>query len=219
MLFAFFLVVSWATMTSGYLSKITPRFAQQRKLQSTHGSSEYTAVMIVPTGIGASIGGYAGDALPSAKLLSCVVDKLIVHPNIMNGAMMYWPIPNVLYVEGYALDEFSFGRMGLMPVVKKGHKIGLLMDSAIEPELQIRHLQVANAARATLGIEVSKCVVTKMPVGVNLKGLSDGGASWGCIENIDTLIEGARELVNSGCTAIAVVARFPEDEDIQSETY
>jgi hypothetical protein len=27
----------------------------------------YTAVMIVPTGIGASIGGYAGDALPSAR--------------------------------------------------------------------------------------------------------------------------------------------------------
>lgn len=27
----------------------------------------YTAIMIVPTGIGASIGGYAGDALPSAR--------------------------------------------------------------------------------------------------------------------------------------------------------
>ena len=27
----------------------------------------YTAVMIIPTGIGASIGGYAGDGLPSAR--------------------------------------------------------------------------------------------------------------------------------------------------------
>ena len=41
--------------------------------------------MIVPTGIGASIGGYAGDALPAARLLSCVVDRLITHPNVLNG--------------------------------------------------------------------------------------------------------------------------------------
>lgn len=48
-------------------------------------NDDYTAVMIVPTGIGASIGGYAGDALPAARLLSCVVDRLITHPNVLNG--------------------------------------------------------------------------------------------------------------------------------------
>ena len=39
--------------------------------------------MIVPTGIGASIGGFAGDALPVARALSNVVDCLITHPNVM----------------------------------------------------------------------------------------------------------------------------------------
>jgi hypothetical protein len=72
----------------------------------------YVAVMVVPTGIGASIGGYAGDALPSAKLLSTIVDVLITHPNVLNGAMMYWPMNNVMYVEGYALDEFAAGECG-----------------------------------------------------------------------------------------------------------
>ncbi|KAJ1425425.1 hypothetical protein SESBI_11139 [Sesbania bispinosa] len=43
---------------------------------------EYTSVMIVPTGIGAAIGGYAGDALPVARALSTVVDCLITHPNV-----------------------------------------------------------------------------------------------------------------------------------------
>lgn len=38
--------------------------------------------MIVPTGIGAAIGGYAGDALPVARTLSSVVDCLIAHPNV-----------------------------------------------------------------------------------------------------------------------------------------
>ena len=50
---------------------------------------DYTAVMIVPTGIGASIGGYAGDALPAARLLSCVVDRLITHPNVLNGMFFH----------------------------------------------------------------------------------------------------------------------------------
>jgi len=45
---------------------------------------EYTSVMIVPTGTGAAIGGFAGDALPVARALSSsVVDCLITHPNVM----------------------------------------------------------------------------------------------------------------------------------------
>lgn len=40
--------------------------------------------MIVPTGVGAAIGGYAGDALPVARALSSVVDCLISHPNVWN---------------------------------------------------------------------------------------------------------------------------------------
>lgn len=42
----------------------------------------YTSVMIVPTGVGAAIGGYAGDALPAARALASVVDCLISHPNV-----------------------------------------------------------------------------------------------------------------------------------------
>lgn len=72
--------------------------------------------MIVPTGVGASIGGYAGDALPVARTLSSVVDCLISHPNVLNAAMLYWPMPNVLYVEGHALDQFAEGSWALQPV-------------------------------------------------------------------------------------------------------
>ena len=37
-------------------------------------------LMLVPTGIGCEIGGYAGDALPSARLLAAASDCLITHP-------------------------------------------------------------------------------------------------------------------------------------------
>lgn len=38
--------------------------------------------------------------------------------------------------------------------------IGLLLDSAIEEDLLVRHLQVADAARATLGVCVCVCVMS-----------------------------------------------------------
>ena len=42
---------------------------------------------------------------------------------VMNGAMLYWPMPNVLYVEGHGLDQFAAGDWGLRPVHqnKAGH--------------------------------------------------------------------------------------------------
>ena len=79
----------------------------------------YTAMVIVPTGIGAAIGGYAGDALPVARAFTAVADRVITHPNVMNGAQLYWPAPELLYVEGYALDQFAAGRTGLRPVTSQ----------------------------------------------------------------------------------------------------
>ena len=67
-----------------------------------------------------------------------------------------------------------------------------------------------------MGIDVAECVVTSRPVGVSVR-LSQSGASWGSVKDTDTLIEAAEELVSRGCTAIAVVARFPEDEEISDE--
>jgi hypothetical protein len=60
----------------------------------------YNAILVVPTGINAAIGGYAGDAMPVAKGLASVCDTLITHPNVMNGASLYAPQDNILYTEG-----------------------------------------------------------------------------------------------------------------------
>ena len=113
----------------------------------------YTVVLIIPTGIGASIGGYAGDGLPVARAIAQTCDTLITHPNVLNGAQLYWPLPNALYVEGYALDKFAQGCYGLQPVHQ--NRVGLILDQAIEPELQLRHLQAADATRATLGLNLT----------------------------------------------------------------
>ncbi|RWW16901.1 hypothetical protein GW17_00019191 [Ensete ventricosum] len=78
--------------------------------------------------------------------------------------MLYWPMPNVLYVEGYALDRFAEGLWALQPVHQ--NKIGLVFDAGMEEELRIRHLQVADAARASLGLPLMEYIVTDSPLKV-----------------------------------------------------
>jgi hypothetical protein len=171
----------------------------------------FTVALIIPTGIGAAIGGYAGDALPVARAIASVCDRLITHPNVLNGAQLYWPISNAWYVEGYGLDRFAAGHWGLRPV--RSNRIGLILDRGIEPELRIRHLQAADAARATLGLNVTDAVVTDRPLGVTLN-TADSGATWGTIQNPDSLLRAADRLIReAGARAIAVVARFPETAD------
>lgn len=172
-------------------------------------------MLIIPTGINARIGGYAGDALPVARALSGVVDHLITHPNVVNGAMMYWPIPNMKYVEGSALNMFASGKIDLLshPI---SNRIGLLLDRGIEEDLRIRHIQVADAARATLGIDISHIAVTSEPLDISLE-IATSGASWGRIGNIKSLIDAGKFLVHEKhCQAIAVVGRFPEEDECDS---
>ncbi|MEY2910926.1 MAG: hypothetical protein RLZZ184_235 [Cyanobacteriota bacterium] len=171
----------------------------------------YTVILIIPTGIGAAIGGYAGDALPVARIISRVCDRLITHPNVMNGASLYWNIPNAFYVEGYGLDKFAAGEWGLRPV--RSNRVGLLLDQGIEPELMLRHLQVADAARATLGLNITNHVITDAPLNVELR-TSPTGTSWGTIGNPDSLLRAAEKLIiQEKAQAIAVVTSFPDDMD------
>ena len=145
----------------------------------------FNTVLIVPTGIGAAIGGYAGDALPVARVMAQVCDRLITHPNVLNGAQLYWSLDNTYYVEGYGLDKFAAGQWGLQPV--RQNKVGLLLDYAIEPELRLRHLQAADATRATLGLELTDYVLTDAPLEVELR-TAQSGASWGTIGNPAALL-------------------------------
>jgi hypothetical protein len=171
----------------------------------------YTVVLIVPTGIGATIGGYAGDALPVARAIASICDRLITHPNVLNGAQLYWHLPNSFYVEGYALDQFAQGNWGLKPVHQ--NRVGLILDRGIEPELLLRHLQAADASRATLGLNVSDYLLTDAPLNVELRTAASG-ASWGTLGNPDSLLRAAEKLINgAGVEAIAVVARFPDGSD------
>src|SRR5450759_4624096 len=67
---------------------------EKRKIENT---DKFKALMIVPTGIGAELGGHAGDATPAARLLAGVCDKLITHPNVVNASDINEMPENGLY--------------------------------------------------------------------------------------------------------------------------
>jgi len=174
----------------------------------------FTAVQLIPTGVGAAIGGYAGDGGPATKLLASVVDRLVTHPNAVNGADLLGLPANALYVEGGALDAWLAGRLALRPV--RSRRIGLLIDKAVEalPAGSLEAVLVAaDAVRAVHGVEVIGWAPTPRPLRATLTW-GAGGQSTGSLGDPEALLAGARELV--GAEAIAVVA-FMDGLDAQEE--
>jgi hypothetical protein len=112
-------------------------------------------VFIVPTGIGAEIGGHAGDATPAAKLIASVCDRLFIHPNIVNASDINEMTDNMLYVEGSMLDNFLEGKYGLEEVYS--NKILLIVNKPVSTDI----INAVSAARATIGAEIEIAELNK----------------------------------------------------------
>ena len=166
-----------------------------------------TGVFIVPTGIGASIGGFAGDASKWARKLSKKC-KLIVNPNVVNAACFSGITDNMLYVEGYTLDEFFKGNCSLR--ASANNKIGIVFDKTIPQDVLNIHINTINAVKTVYDIDISGYEITDAPVGVEFF-VDNTGTSTGNVKNLKTLKVAAKKLINNGCNAIAIVCHFPED--------
>ncbi len=167
-------------------------------------------LLVVPTGVGCRVGGYAGDALPAARLLAAASGCLITHPNVLNAAALYWSDPRIHYVEGWALNRFACGDLALAPARRQ--RVGLVLDQGIEEPLRLRHIQVAQACGASLGLEIGPVVTTDEALGVGL-AWGGSGTSWGSLQAPGALLRAGEKVVAGGGTAIAVVARFPDDPE------
>ncbi len=136
-------------------------------------------VFIVPTGIGAEIGGHCGDATPAAKLIASVCDKLIIHPNVVNAADINEMTPNMLYVEGSILDRFLEGRIGLEET--RSNKILLVANKPILPET----VNAVSAARATLGADIT---ILGLDVPLKMIATMNNSQASGDIYNLEETI-------------------------------
>lgn len=137
-------------------------------------------VFIVPTGIGAEMGGHSGDATPAAKLIASLCDRLFVHPNVVNASDINEMTENMLYVEGSILDRFLEGQIGLEEVYN--NKILLAVNKPIKPEI----VNAVSAARVTIGADI-EIVEFKAPLKM-IASITDRKAS-GDIYNLDEAVQ------------------------------
>lgn len=173
-----------------------------------------TGAFIVPTGIGASIGGYAGDAGAWARKFAKHAN-LIVNPNVVNAGGFSAITDNMLYVEGYSLDLFFKGKINLIP--SNDNKIGIIYDKEIPQDILNVHINTQNAVRIVYGIDVSEYEITEEAVGVEFF-VNENRISTGRVKNIETLGKSCQKLLNRGCNAIAIVCLF-EDSDEMNPDY
>ena len=176
--------------------------------------NEKIGAFIVPTGIGASIGGYAGDASCYAREFAKHT-KLIVNPNVVNAACFSGITDNMLYTEGYTLDSFFKDEINLLPSIN--NKIGIIYDKAIPQDVLNVHINTQNAVRTIYGINIAEYEITDEEVGVEFF-IAEGGVSTGDVKNIETVGRACRKLLDKGCEAIAIVCLF-EDSDEDNESY
>ena len=169
------------------------------------------SLMIVPTGVGASIGGYAGDASLTAQKIAARI-PLIVNPNIVNAAVFSGINDNMFYVEGWAIEQFLKNKIALRP--SKNNKIGIIFDKAIPENILNIHINTINAVKTIYGIDIIGYEITDENAGVEFFN-TENGISSGTVKNPETLLSAGKKLISKGAQALAVVCYFeepPEDD-------
>src|SRR5574344_1446699 len=191
------------------------RIKNRRKNQNimNNEKSKYT-IMIVPTGVGASIGGYAGDASRYAQMIAKKT-PLIVNPNIVNAAVFSGITENMLYVEGHSIEQLMKGKIGLKP--SKNNKIGIIFDKAIPENIFNVHINTLNAVKTVYDINLVGWEITDEDVGVDFYN-NEKGISVGRVNNPETMKRAGQKLLKNGADVIAVVCFFeePPEDDYES---
>lgn len=139
-------------------------------------------VLVIPTGVGAEIGGHAGDANPVAKLLASTCDNLITHPNVVNASDINEMTDNTLYVEGSILDRFLQGEVGLEKLKYGSNKILVVVNKPIKNET----INSVSAARATIGANIE---IMELNVPLKMIANMDGDIASGKVEGWQELVE------------------------------
>ncbi|MCH7556681.1 MAG: DUF3326 domain-containing protein [Planctomycetes bacterium] len=172
-------------------------------------TDKFNAVMIVPTGIGAEIGGHAGDAGPAARLLAGACDTLITHPNVVNASDINELPENGLYVEGSVLTNLLMGTVGLQKV--RANRVMLVIDKHPESRISDFAINAASAARTTLGLECPQIIEMEPSIRMWAE-YSISGCAVGRVEGLERLCKILQQHRDDyDAVALASVIDVPKD--------
>ena len=182
---------------------------KKREIENTHN---FNAVLLIPTGIGAEIGGHAGDATPVARLIASVCDHLILHPNVVNASDINELPINSLYIEGSTITRLLMGTIGIQKV--RANRILLIIGYSPNEIFRTAAINAANAARATYGCDISKVIILNTPIELKAEYSSSGRAT-GMVTGADRVllaIEENRDAIDT--VAISSIIKVPDSYHI-----
>ncbi len=178
-------------------------------------TSSFNAVFLVPTGIGATIGGHAGDATPAARVLAEVCDRLITHPNVVNASDLNEMPENALYVEGSTITRLMMGTAALQPT--RSNRVLVIMDAHEIKMFANDTVNAVNAARATYGLDCPKIVQLDPPLQMTAEFMKSGRAA-GEVNGLERVMAVMDE--NRGdFDAVAIASVIDLDEEIHEEYF
>lgn len=154
--------------------------------RSADRSEGFNVMLLVPTGIGAEIGGHAGDGGPVARLLAGLCDRLITHPNVVNASDINEIPENALYVEGSVMTRFLMGTVGLQPI--RSNRVLVVIDDHEHPIFVNAAINSVSAARACYGLQCPRVVRLNPPVKL-IASYTSSGTAAGRVEALDGLCE------------------------------
>ena len=177
--------------------------------REVENSNKFNVVMIVPTGIGAEIGGHAGDAGPAARLLAAACDTLITHPNVVNASDINELPENGLYVEGSVISQLLMGTVGLQKV--RANRVMLVMDKHPDSRISDFAINAASAARAALGLDLPLVIEMDPPIRMQA-AYSTSGCAVGQVEGLEQLCDVLnRHKGKYDAVALATVIDVPKE--------
>jgi hypothetical protein len=187
--------------------QISPGMALEFRKRQSEDTSQFNVAMLIPTGIGAAIGGHAGDATPVAQLLASVCDNLIIHPNVVNASDINEMPTNALYVEGSVLCRLIMGTVGIQPV--RGNRVLVMLHPHPDRVFTDLAVNAVNAARSSYGLNCPRIVEMDRPL-VMSPDYTESERAAGTVEgfgNLFYLLDKYREEYDA--VAIASVISTP----------
>ncbi|MEO0843012.1 MAG: DUF3326 domain-containing protein [Cyanobacteria bacterium J06632_19] len=185
-------------------------------IRQATSTKPFVAVSIIPTGVRAEIGGFAGDATPSTNLLAAACDYLVTNPNAVTASDIYFAQDNVLYLEGNLICQLLLGNIGVIPEKRKN--IAAIIEKPKDERFLNNVLNALNGLRAVGGINIDPVIVTGGAVETKCTYSQYGNAS-GELSGIDELMKALDRVENSSARAVALMTTLFVDDKVRQAYY
>lgn len=189
-------------------NNVQPDYIFKFNKRAVENTEQFNAVMLVPTGIGAVIGGHAGDAGPTSRLLASVCDNLITHPNVVNASDINEMSENTLYVEGSVICRLLMGTIGLQKM--RSNRVLAVIEKHPNDELFVNGaINSVNAARGAAGLNCNNILLLD-PAMRLITEVSASGRAIGKVEALDHLFDQLSEMRDEyDSVAITSIIKLP----------